>query len=85
MIKVHCFVSCVCEAVKKTEGADHRPYYFGVWDADFDVLENGNLTYHSERIDHDFFHTWYELLYGIKLHKWYDDKRSKQENIFPLV
>lgn len=55
MIKVHCFVSCVCEAVKKTEGADHRPYYFGVWDADFDVLENGVLTYHSKRIDHNFF------------------------------
>ncbi len=81
MIKVHCFVSCVCEAVKKKEGADHRPYYFGVWDADFDVLENGVLTYHSKRIDHDFFHQWYEMLYGIKLHKWYDEQKTKQENI----
>lgn len=81
MIKVHCFVSCVCEVLKKTNGVDHRPYYFGVWDADFDVREDGILTYHSERIDHDFFQTWYELLYGIKLYKWYDEKRSKQENL----
>jgi petrobactin synthase len=85
MIKVHCFVSCVCEAVKKTEGADHRPYYFGVWDADFDVLENGVLTYHSQRIDHNFFHQWYEMLYGIKLHKWYDEKQSKQENMKEML
>jgi hypothetical protein len=81
MIKVHCFVSCVCEVVKKTTGVDHRPYYFGVWDADFDVLENGTLTYHSEHIDHSFFRTWYEMLYGIKLHKWYDESRAKEENI----
>ncbi len=55
MIKVHCFVSCVCEVIK-TEGVDHRPYYFGVWDADFDVLENYVLTYHSNNIDHAFLH-----------------------------
>jgi petrobactin synthase len=85
MIKVHCFVSCVCEVIKKTKGVDHRPYYFGVWDADFDVLENGVLTYHSERIDHDFFQTWYEMLYGIKLYKWYDEEQSKQENINHLL
>ena len=85
MIKVHCFVSCVCEVIKKTDGVDHRPYYFGVWDADFDVLEGGILTYHSDRIDHDFFHTWYEMLYGIKLYKWYDEKRSKQENIEEMI
>lgn len=85
MIKVHCFVSCVCEVIKKTKGVDHRPYYFGVWDADFDVLDNGVLTYHSDQIDHDFFQTWYEMLYGIKLYKWYDEKQSKQENINKLL
>ncbi|MFJ7915695.1 MULTISPECIES: DUF6005 family protein [unclassified Lysinibacillus] len=85
MIKVHCFVSCVCEVIKRSEGVDHRPYYFGVWDADFDVLDNGVLTYHSDQIDHHFFQTWYEMLYGIKLYKWYDDKQSKQENINKLL
>lgn len=85
MIKVHCFVSCVCEVIKKTEGVDHRPYYFGVWDADFDVLENYVLTYHSDRIDHTFFKQWYEMLYGIKIHKWYDESRSKEENVEEML
>ncbi|WP_342472211.1 DUF6005 family protein [Metasolibacillus sp. FSL H7-0170] len=85
MIKVHCFVSCVCEVIKKTQDVDHRPYYFGVWDADFDVLENGVLVYHSDRIDHHFFQTWYEMLYGIRLHKWYDEEQSKQQNIDRLL
>ncbi|MEI5906006.1 DUF6005 family protein [Bacillus spongiae] len=84
MIKVHCFVSCVCEVIKKTKGVDHRPYYFGVWDADFDVQENMQLTYHSEQINHDFFKTWYEMLYGIKIHKWYNPQKTKQENIIIL-
>ncbi|WP_175640374.1 DUF6005 family protein [Metabacillus schmidteae] len=83
MIKVHCFVSCVCEVIKKTKGVDHRPYYFGVWDADFDI-ENGRLTYHSKQIDHEFFQTWYELLYGVKLFKWYDITESKSANIEKL-
>ncbi len=85
MIKVHCFVSCVCEVLKKTSGVDHRPYYFGVWDADFDVLEHGILTYHSQKINHEFFQDWYELLYNIKLRKWYDEKQTKQENMKNLI
>ncbi|WP_368505916.1 DUF6005 family protein [Alkalihalophilus sp. As8PL] len=85
MIKVHCFVSCVCEVIKKTEGLDHRPYYFGVWDADFDILENYVLSYHSEVIDHDFFCKWYEHLYGIKLHRWYKEDDSKERNLETLL
>ncbi len=83
MIKVHCFVSCVCEVIKKTKGVDHRPYYFGVWDADFDI-ENGRLTYHSNQIDHEFFQTWYEMLYGVRLYKWYDKTKSKSDNMEKL-
>ncbi|QFT89102.1 hypothetical protein FIU87_10630 [Bacillus sp. THAF10] len=85
MIKVHCFVSCVCEVIKKNENVDHRPFYFGVWDSDFDVTENGFLTYHSQHINHDFFKNWYELLYGIKITKWYCEERSKQENINAML
>ncbi|WP_010199583.1 DUF6005 family protein [Bacillus sp. m3-13] len=85
MIKVHCFVSCVCEVIKKTDGVDHRPFYFGVWDADFDVSPDGILSYHSENINHDFFKTWYEMLYGIKIHRWYDDKKSKLTNVMTLL
>ncbi|GAF20047.1 LOW QUALITY PROTEIN: hypothetical protein JCM19046_4750 [Bacillus sp. JCM 19046] len=80
MIKVHCFVSCVCELLKK-QGIDHRPYYFGVWDADFFVDATGALTYHSDNIDHSFFKEWYETLYGITLQEWYDDTTSKAANV----
>ncbi|MBM6618935.1 DUF6005 family protein [Bacillus suaedaesalsae] len=85
MIKVHCFVSCVCEVIKKATDVDHRPYYFGVWDADFDITEKMELTYHSENISHDYFCKWYELLYGIRVKKWYDESISKQQNIEKLV
>ncbi|WP_404428080.1 DUF6005 family protein [Sutcliffiella horikoshii] len=85
MIKVHCFVSCVCEVIKKTEGVDHRPFYFGVWDADFDVTPDGILSYHSENIDHDFFKSWYEMLYGIKIHRWYDETEPKLTNMMTLL
>lgn len=85
MIKVHCFVSCVCEVIKRTEGMDHRPFYFGVWDADFDVTQDGILSYHSENIDHDFFKTWYEMLYGIKIERWYDESKTKESNISTLL
>ncbi|WP_404450291.1 DUF6005 family protein [Sutcliffiella horikoshii] len=85
MIKVHCFVSCVCEVIKRTEGMDHRPFYFGVWDADFDVTQDGILSYHSENIDHDFFKTWYEMLYGIKIERWYDESKTKETNISTLL
>ncbi|WZY01373.1 DUF6005 family protein [Bacillus sp. FSL W7-1360] len=83
MIKVHCFVSCVCEVIKKA-GIDHRPYYFGVWDADFTVDANDVLRYHSKQINHQFFCDWYERLYGIELHKWYSESKTKEENIVVL-
>ncbi|KUP06132.1 Petrobactin biosynthesis protein AsbE [Bacillus coahuilensis p1.1.43] len=79
MIKVHCFVSCVCEVINKAEGVDHRPYYFGVWDSDF-FIENHVLHYHSPNTNHEFFKDWYKTLYGIELVKWYDPTKSVQEN-----
>lgn len=84
MIKVHCFVSCVCEVIKRSE-ADHRPYYFGVWDADFSVTDRYELSYHSDAIDHSFFRTWYEMLYNIQLVRWYKEDVSKEENIATLT
>lgn len=83
MIKVHCFVSCVCELLKK-RGVDHRPYYFGVWDADFAIDDSFALAYHADGINHLFFKDWYELLYGIRLHEWYEEEKTKEENIEAL-
>tara|TARA_R100000322_G_scaffold18078_3_gene10599 strand:- start:1060 stop:2070 length:1011 start_codon:yes stop_codon:yes gene_type:complete len=85
MIKVHCFVSCVCEVIKRTPGVDHRPFYFGVWDADFAVSPQYVLSYHSEHTRHELFRTWYHQLYGIEICQWYDHSRSKTENIDHLL
>ncbi|MDI3234283.1 DUF6005 family protein [Exiguobacterium antarcticum] len=83
MIKVHCLVSCVCETIKRSE-ADHRPYYFGIWDADFAVTPDFILSHHDERIDHQAMLEWYRLLYGITVHRWYEPSRSKAENLARL-
>jgi len=85
MIKVHCFVSCVCELIKRTPGVDHRPFYFGVWDADFSVDSRFVLSYHSPHTRHDQFREWYRLLYGVRIEPWYDHDQSKEANILQLV
>lgn len=79
-VKVHCFVSCVCESLKRKD-IDHRPFYFGVWDAAFTVSGQYQLQYHSDEITHDSFLEWYQRLYGVTLEPWYDKAKSKQENL----
>ncbi|CAM4172323.1 Petrobactin biosynthesis protein AsbE [Bacillus manliponensis] len=80
-IKVHCVVSCFCEIIRRRSKVDYRPFYFGLWDGDFDITEEGVISYHSDNINHDSYLYWYEQLYGLKVHKWYDDSKSKQENL----
>ncbi len=80
-IKVHCFVSCVCEIIKANPHVDHRPFYFGVWDAEVVIDENGCLAYHSSTLNHDFFKNWYQKLYGVPIHSWYRHNLRKAENI----
>ncbi|MDP5291800.1 DUF6005 family protein [Oceanimonas sp. CHS3-5] len=82
-IKVHCFVSCVCDALKQA-GIDHRPYYFSVWDADFAIEPGWVLSYHAPSINHDIFHYWFERLYGIPLQQWYRPDASRADNIATL-
>lgn len=84
-IKVHCFVSCVCEIIKKSELVDHRPFYFGVWDADIVVTEDSRISYHSATINHDFFIDWYKRIYGVTIHRWYDSALSKEANVRRLL
>ncbi len=85
MIKVHCFVSCVCEIIKRTPGVDHRPFYFGVWDADFSVNARHELSYHSPHTRHEGFRDWYRLLYGVRIEEWYAHDRDKEANVARLV
>lgn len=89
-IKVHCFVSSVCDALKRTPGIDHRPFYFGVWDADFAIGDGTpgkewTLLYHAPSVSHDFFRYWFRRLYGPEVREWYDKSRSKAENLTALL
>lgn len=80
-IKVHCFVSCLCAAIKTCEGLDHRPFYFGVWDTDFHVDDAARLTYHAPSVKHDHFRHWFRRLYGVHVIGWYDPVKSKEQNL----
>ena len=84
-IKVHCFVSCICEMIKADPRVDHRPFYFGVWDAEVVVSDDFKLSYHSDTINHDFFKAWYHTLYGVEMHAWFNDQTDKAENIHTLL
>ena len=83
-IKVHCFISCLCDGLKKRK-LDHRPFYFGIWDTPFAVSERAQLLYHGPGITQDFFKAWFERLYGVAIEDWYDAARSKEENVETLL
>mgnify|MGYP000128151778 CR=1 FL=1 len=84
-IKVHCFVSCLCEIIKTDERVDHRPFYFGVWDAEVVIDKDCSVAYHSENLSHDFFRSWFEKLYNVSVTPWYDPTISKQANTNRLI
>lgn len=83
-LKIHCFVSCVCDGLK-ARGIDHRPFYFLIWDAEFAITEDVRLAYHSDAMDHESFRYWFERLYGVPLFSWYDHAASKDANVATLV
>ncbi|WP_312364984.1 DUF6005 family protein [Ensifer sp.] len=83
-IKVHCFVSCVCDGLKR-QGLDHRPFYFGVWDAKFAVSDRFQLLYHAPDITQEFFRAWFQRLYGITVREWYDPAASKSDNLGTML
>lgn len=83
-LKIHCFVSCVCDGLKKAQ-IDHRPFYFGVWDADFAVTPDWRLNYHAPGLRHDFFRLWFRRLYGAEVLEWYDHRADKASNLATLL
>jgi len=84
-VKLHCFVSCLSEVLKRCQGLDQRPLYFGVWDSELIVSDECVISYHSATISHQFFVDWYERLYGIKVHSWYRPELSKEDNAHALA
>ncbi|WVT76746.1 DUF6005 family protein (plasmid) [Sinorhizobium chiapasense] len=83
-IKVHCFVSCVSDGLKRN-GLDQRPFYFGVWDAKFAMSDRFELLYHAPDITQEFFRGWFERLYGVSVIEWYDPERTKLDNLAVLT
>ncbi|WP_426128720.1 DUF6005 family protein [Pararhizobium sp. PWRC1-1] len=83
-IKVHCFVSCVCDGLKR-QGLDQRPFYFGVWDAKFSVSDRFQLLYHTQEISQEFFRQWFQRLYGVTVREWFDPDKTKIENLAVLL
>jgi hypothetical protein len=80
-IKVHCVVSCLCQAVKDAGGIDHRALYLGLWDGQVVVDDRARLSYHAKGIDHGFYLHWAERLFGLKVMSWYDEAAGKESNL----
>lgn len=83
-IKVHCFVSCVSDGLKQ-KGIDHRPLYFMLWDAKFDMNERYKLLYHSQNIVQDHYSYWSTRLYKMPIYEWYDHALSQEKNLAALM
>lgn len=83
-IKLHCFVSCLSEVLKR-RGIDQRVLYFGVWDSEIVVSDESTISYHSESIRHDFFVGWFSRLFGVEMTDWYGRELSREENVQKLV
>ncbi|WP_201318752.1 DUF6005 family protein [Paenibacillus sp. EPM92] len=83
-IKVHCVVSCLCEVVKRYSDVDYRPFYFGVWDAEFAWTEAG-LSYYSDTIQHERSMKWYERMFGTRVIQWHDRHQDSAANAVRLV
>lgn len=80
-IKVHCVVSCFCQALKDRGGVDHRPLYLGLWDGQVVVDGAMRLSYHAPGIDHGFYRDWVRRLFGLRVSVWYDPARDKAANL----
>ncbi|UWQ77332.1 DUF6005 family protein [Leisingera sp. M658] len=80
-ITVHCFVSCLCAAIRRHEHLNFHPFYFGTWDSSFAVTPAMQLAYHSEEITQDLYAGWVERLYNIPVREWYDHGQTKEQNL----
>ncbi|WP_255668240.1 DUF6005 family protein [Brevibacillus daliensis] len=83
MIKVHCIISCLCEVVKRYTKIDYRPYYFGVWDSEYSITEQGAVTYYID--DHSSIIGGFESLFQAKVTEWYDHSKDKESNLHTFL
>jgi petrobactin synthase len=79
MVKVHCIISCLCEVIKRRTKIDYRPYYFGIWDAEYSITDQGVVTYYID--NHEEIIKGYERLFRAKVTEWYDHSQDKASNL----
>jgi petrobactin synthase len=84
-IKVHCIVSCLCEVIRLHSSIDYRPFYIGLWDAPFDVTEQGCITYYQHDLNHTAMYAGFELLFGAPVIEWYEKTRPAKDNLAALL
>ncbi|HSC88407.1 MAG TPA: DUF6005 family protein [Polyangiaceae bacterium] len=84
-LKLHCFVSCQSEIIKRKGGLDQRALYFGVWDSEILLDERYALSYHGSGISHRRYADWCARLYGLEAHPWYDPTADEETNVRRLV
>lgn len=70
-IKVHCVVSCFCQALKDRGGIDHRPLYLGLWDGEVVLDDRMRLSYHAAGLDHGLYTRWATRLFGLEITRWH--------------
>ena len=63
-IKVHCYVSCLCDGLKRRDGIDHRPFYAAIPDSPFALDDRMRIRYHAAGMTHGDFRHWFASLYG---------------------
>ncbi|WP_281890734.1 DUF6005 family protein [Paenibacillus sp. YYML68] len=83
-IKVHCVTSCLCEVVKRYSEIDYRPFYFGIWDEPFGVLEQ-ELRYYDPAFTHERLMNNFEQLFGGTVTRWHKAERSAEDNAKRLI
>lgn len=79
-IKVHCYASCLADALKRVPGIDHRPLFFGVWDAPFSC-DHAGLRYHVPGMTQDWLRPWAERLYDLTIRPLPAPGRDPQEEV----
>ncbi|OAS17721.1 DUF6005 family protein [Paenibacillus oryzisoli] len=82
--QVHCLLDCYASILEEDGRLDFRPLYLGVWDAYFEVNENG-IFYASESVDYKDWNSKFAMLYGNSCEHWYDRTVGKHENFSNLM
>ncbi|MBN2353508.1 MAG: hypothetical protein JXD23_13125 [Spirochaetales bacterium] len=83
MEQLHCLLNCLIDILAPR--ADFRPLLFGSWDAPVSYTEDGYVTYFSYSISSKKYFDDFRILFGDGVTIWYDELRTKAENLEVLT